>query len=80
MRILLTGLSAMTIGAGVQWRDAFLAAQSNGRVLAGGVCDTIGASGGWVLGGGHSILSGKYGLGKCRPLFYISLASSTIIL
>ena len=58
---------AMTVGAGVQWRTVFDAINAQGgRVIVGGGCDTVGAAGGWVLGGGHSSLSTAYGLGTCR--------------
>jgi hypothetical protein len=56
---------AITLGAGVQWFEAYDAIQSHGRVLVGGISagGSVGAAGGWLLGGGHSILSPHYGLG-----------------
>ncbi|KAI0777631.1 hypothetical protein BD413DRAFT_490600 [Trametes elegans] len=56
---------AFTFGAGVQWHEAYAAADSAGRMIVGGVSDggSVGAGGGWFLGGGHSALSPSYGLG-----------------
>jgi hypothetical protein len=54
----------MTLGAGVQWHEAYDAVQAQGRVLVGGLRATIGAAGGWLMGGGHSPISPAYGLGK----------------
>ncbi|KAH7921690.1 FAD-binding domain-containing protein [Leucogyrophana mollusca] len=57
--------SAITLGAGVQWHEAYDAVQAKGRMMVGGasVGGSVGAAGGWVLGGGHSALSPTYGLG-----------------
>ena len=54
-----------TFGAGVQWSEAFDAANQHNRVIVGGVSarGSVGAAGGWLSGGGHSILSTNYGLG-----------------
>lgn len=60
---------AMTLGAGVQWHEAYDAAQAHGRVLVGGLA-SIGAAGGWLMGGGHTAIAPTYGLGKT---FNISL-------
>jgi FAD/FMN-containing dehydrogenase len=56
----------MTLSAGVQWHEAYDAVQAQGRVLVGGLSagGSVGAAGGWLLGGGHSILSPYYGLGN----------------
>ncbi|KAH8100706.1 hypothetical protein BXZ70DRAFT_1000367 [Cristinia sonorae] len=55
----------ITLGSGVQWFEAYDAVYKRGRVIAGGVSPggSNGAAGGWIMGGGHSILSPKYGLG-----------------
>lgn len=56
---------AMTVSAGVQWHEAYDAAESYGRFVVGGLSagGSVGAAGGWVMGGGHSAFSAKYGLG-----------------
>lgn len=58
----------MTLGSGVQWQEAYDAAFAHGRSIVGGVSlgGTVGAAGGWLQGGGHSILAPLYGLGE-RP-------------
>lgn len=62
-------LAAMTLGAGVQWHEAYDAVQAQGRVLVGGASagGSVGAAGGWLLGGGHSSISPMYGLGGWVP-------------
>ncbi|KAF5339756.1 hypothetical protein D9611_009136 [Ephemerocybe angulata] len=56
---------AVTLGAGVQWSEAYAAAAAQNKYVVGGISDTgsVGAAGGWILGGGHSAFSGKFGLG-----------------
>ena len=55
----------MTVGAGVQWYEAYAAADAHGRVLVGGLSagGSVGAAGGWIMGGGHSTFSSRLGLG-----------------
>ena len=57
--------TAMTVGAGVQWHEAYTAADNAGKMIIGGISPggSVGAAGGWLLGGGHSALSPTYGLG-----------------
>lgn len=53
---------AIKLGAGVLGEEALLAAHQVGyRVLAGS-CPTVGLTGGYSQGGGHSLLTSKYGL------------------
>jgi len=54
---------AVTLGAGVQWNEAYAAVNNYGRIMVGGIGGSIGSSGGWLAGGGHSVLSPSYGLG-----------------
>ncbi|EUC56555.1 FAD-binding domain protein, partial [Rhizoctonia solani AG-3 Rhs1AP] len=53
----------VTLEAGVQWGEAYKFADSMGRVLAGGGATSVGAAGGFPLGGGYSLLSPSLGLG-----------------
>ena len=57
--------TAITLGAGVQWHEAYGAVDQIGRMMVGGTSfgGSIGAAGGWLQGGGHSSLSPTYGLG-----------------
>ncbi|KAG0380973.1 hypothetical protein BGX24_002193, partial [Mortierella sp. AD032] len=52
---------AIVLGSGVLWRDAYVAAAAQGRIVVGGA-DSVGAAGGYCLGGGHSPLSPHFGL------------------
>jgi FAD/FMN-containing dehydrogenase len=58
---------AVTLGAGVQFHEAFDFVEKHGRFIVGG-SPTVGAAGGWVMGGGHGSLSPSFGLGKL-PVF-----------
>ena len=57
--------SVFTFGAGVQWFEAYDAAQQHNRVIVGGISErgSIGTAGGWLAGGGHSAIAPNYGLG-----------------
>ncbi|EIM92699.1 FAD-binding domain-containing protein [Stereum hirsutum FP-91666 SS1] len=63
-----TTYNAMTIGGGVAFHTVYEFAEANNLTFIGGYHQTIAASGGWVQGGGHSILSPVYGLGADRVL------------
>lgn len=54
----------MWVGAGVRWHDAYaaLAAHDASATLVGGACADVGVAG-FLLGGGYSFLSRKFGLG-----------------
>ena len=56
---------AVTLQPGVQWGEIYVLADQHNRSIAGGYSmdGTVGAAGGWPVGGGHSILSPFYGLG-----------------
>jgi hypothetical protein len=43
--------------------DVYKAAHINGVEIMGGGSRTVGAAGGWALGGGHSPLGYLYGMG-----------------
>jgi hypothetical protein len=57
------------LGAGVRWHDAYaaLAAHDRAATLVGGACADVGVAG-FLLGGGYSFLSRKFGLGCDRML------------
>ena len=67
---------AITLEAGVQWHEAYDAVTAANRVLVGGasVGGSVGAAGGWLLGGGHSALTPTYGLGT-QLLFFLNSIS-----
>ncbi|KAF8165978.1 FAD-binding domain-containing protein [Crassisporium funariophilum] len=60
--------TAITIGAGQQFRAIYDFAKANNVTFVGGADPSVGASGGWVMGGGHSAMSPSLGLGVDRVL------------
>ncbi|KAJ7170771.1 hypothetical protein C8R43DRAFT_1059439 [Mycena crocata] len=78
-----TGEHAVTIGAGVQWGTVYALADQHNRLVPGGFSPggTVGAAGGWLLGGGHSVLSPFYGLGVDNVLqFSVVLPNASFII
>ncbi|KAI0139853.1 FAD-binding domain-containing protein [Xylariaceae sp. FL1272] len=59
---------ALTLGAGVSTQEAMDFAKEKGVLFVGANSPSVGASGGWLLNGGHSALSGSYGLAVDRVL------------
>ncbi|KAK1139768.1 hypothetical protein N8T08_011164 [Aspergillus melleus] len=59
---------AITVGAGVHAIDVYRAADAQGLQIVGGECPTVGLAGGYTQGGGHSMLSSKYGLAADQVL------------
>ncbi|KAF8598985.1 FAD-binding domain-containing protein [Ceratobasidium sp. AG-I] len=62
------GIPAVTYGAGQDLESLYLFAEANNITFVGGTARTVAAAGGWVQGGGHSVLSNVYGLGVDRVL------------
>lgn len=62
------GEPAVTIGAGVQLKELYTAAKSQGKTLVAGFANTVGAAGGYIQGGGHSALSPWKGLASDNAL------------
>ncbi|EUC60507.1 FAD-binding domain protein [Rhizoctonia solani AG-3 Rhs1AP] len=60
--------SAVTVGAAELWVDVYRAAEEHNVTVVGGAGYSVGAAGGWVQGGGHSPISGLYGLGVDNTL------------
>jgi hypothetical protein len=59
----------VTFGAGQNFSGLYEFAGENNITIVGGSSKTVGIAGGWVSGGGHSLLSNTMGLGKYEPLF-----------
>lgn len=57
---------AVTFGAGDQCHEAYDAVEAYSHFMVGGLSmgGSVGAAGGWVLGGGHNVLSPTFGLGQ----------------
>ena len=54
--------SAVTVGSGVPLNTLHQAAKEQGKILVGGVAATVVAAGGYIQGGGYSVLSPLLGL------------------
>lgn len=59
---------AMTIAAGVQLPELYMAAAKQNRTVVGGSSHTVGAAGGYIQGGGHSPFGAWGGLGSDNAL------------
>jgi hypothetical protein len=56
------------LGAGVQGIEAYRTADAHGLRILSGACPSVGIAGGYSQGGGHSMLSSRYGLGADQVL------------
>lgn len=54
--------NAVTIGSGVALRTLYEATKAREMIFVGGTAQEVAVAGGYLQGGGHSILSPKYGL------------------
>ncbi|KAF9035121.1 hypothetical protein BJ165DRAFT_1615500 [Panaeolus papilionaceus] len=61
-------VTAITMGAGAMFINIYAFATQNNVTFVGGSDPSVGASGGWVMGAGHSALSPSLGLGVDRIL------------
>ncbi|KAI5456055.1 hypothetical protein BGZ63DRAFT_429405 [Mariannaea sp. PMI_226] len=59
---------AFKIGAGVVVHELYEAAEREGFTAVGGECRTVGVSGGYAVGGGHSPVTPIHGLGSDQIL------------
>lgn len=55
------GIPAITLGAGTNWLEAYRALSGQRRYVQGGGCLSVGAAGGFTLGGGFGGFSRRYG-------------------
>lgn len=62
------GIRAITTGAGVIMDQVYEFADQHNSTIVGGSGPTVGLSGGWVMTGGHGVLTPTYGLGIDRVL------------
>lgn len=54
---------AMKIGAGIETKELYAAAEKYGVTGVGGLCTTVGVGGGFLAGGGHGPMTSMLGLG-----------------
>lgn len=59
---------AIKAGVGIQGYELYAAADKLGVVGMGGECPTVGVTGGWLQGGGHSPVSSLWGMGADQAL------------
>ncbi|KAK0186502.1 FAD-binding domain-containing protein [Armillaria mellea] len=72
--------SAVTVGSGVPLNTLHQAAKEQGKILVGGVAATVVAAGGYIQGGGYSVLSPLLGLAADNVLeFEVVTANSTYL-
>ncbi|EMC94258.1 hypothetical protein BAUCODRAFT_36730 [Baudoinia panamericana UAMH 10762] len=58
-----SGIDGVTMGAGQGFAGVYAFAEANNITIVGGSSRTVGATGGWISGGGHGALSNTLGLG-----------------
>ncbi|NBS41161.1 FAD-binding protein, partial [bacterium] len=61
-------VSAVTTTAGNRWLEAYKIASANGLYIQGGGCTSVGACGGFALGGGFGSFSKRFGSGAAGVL------------
>lgn len=71
---------AVTTTAGNRWLEAYKAASAAGLYIQGGGCTSVGACGGFALGGGFGSFSKRYGSGAAGVLeMTVVLADGSVI-
>lgn len=61
---------AVTIGAGINLMELYAAVGKKGRTVVAGTSHTVGAAGGYIQGGGHSLLGPWKGMSTDNVLEY----------
>ncbi|KAN0067982.1 hypothetical protein V8E54_013910 [Elaphomyces granulatus] len=71
---------AVIIGSGVSLQEIYAAASGRGLVVIGGTAHTVGIAGGYIQGGGHSILGPWKGMGSDQALeFRVVVANGDLL-
>lgn len=71
---------AVTTTAGNRWLEAYKAASAKGLYIQGGGCTSVGACGGFALGGGFGSFSKRYGSGAAGVLeLTVVIADGSVI-
>ncbi|MEY2965149.1 MAG: FAD-binding protein [Candidatus Nanopelagicales bacterium] len=74
------GVTALTTTAGNRWLEAYKIASANGLYVQGGGCTSVGACGGFALGGGFGSFSKRFGSGAAGVLeLTVVLANGKIV-
>ena len=61
-------VKAVTVGAGVLMHDLYAFLGSQQTMVVGGSSNTVGISGGYIQGGGHSIMGWLHGMASDNAL------------
>lgn len=72
-------VAAITMGAGVNFDQVYAFAHRHNVTYLGGSGPTVGASGAWLMAGGHGILSRAYGLGVDRVLQFRVVTADGVV-
>lgn len=73
-------VAAVTTRAGNRWLEAYKAASANGLYIQGGGCTSVGACGGFALGGGFGSFSKRYGSGAAGVLeMTVVIANGSVV-
>lgn len=73
-------VAAVTTRAGNRWLEAYKAASAAGLYIQGGGCTSVGACGGFALGGGFGSFSKRYGSGAAGVLeMTVVIANGSVI-
>ena len=62
------GVKAVTVGAGVQLHDMYAYLGTQGVMVVGGSSNTVGIAGGYIQGGGHSLMGWIAGMASDNAL------------
>ncbi|KAL3450831.1 hypothetical protein BJX65DRAFT_322349 [Aspergillus insuetus] len=72
--------TSVTVGAGVQLHDLYAYLGNHGLMVVGGSSNTVGLAGGYIQGGGHSILGWLHGMASDNALeFQVVLANGQLV-
>ncbi|KAF2664415.1 FAD-binding domain-containing protein [Microthyrium microscopicum] len=67
---------AVIIQAGMMWQEVIPEVIKHNHIVVSGAEKTVGASGGWTMGGGHGAFSNKYGMGADNVLEFTVVTPS----
>lgn len=74
------GIQAVTFGAGIMMHEAYQFLSSKGLVIAGASSSTVGLVGGYLQGGGHSIMGHIAGMASDNVLEYTVVIANVSLL
>lgn len=70
------GVKAVTVGAGVQMHEMYAYLGTQGVMVVGGSSNTVGIAGGYIQGGGHSIMGWIAGMASDNALEFTLVTAS----